>query len=138
MTLTQRDRQILKYAENLSVFSKARRLKVGAVIMSYDRLISQGINHHPDGLPCESLVDGQLVTDPKVIHAEVSAINKAIATGENLQGSTIYVTHQPCPACAEAIVKSGIRRVVYAHPYRIADGLRILLAAGVKISQLIE
>lgn len=48
-------------------------------------------------------------------HAEVEAIRNACRRrgGWNLHGCTLYVTLEPCPMCAGAIINSRIRRVVY-------------------------
>lgn len=49
-------------------------------------------------------------------HAEVIAIDEACKTlgGWRLSGCTLYVTLEPCPMCAGAIINSRIDRVVYA------------------------
>src|ERR1700733_1438684 len=50
-------------------------------------------------------------------HAEVNALN---AAGAAARGATAYVTLEPCnhhgrtPPCTEALIKAGVRRVVYA------------------------
>lgn len=51
-------------------------------------------------------------------HAEISAIEAACKKlgGWRLFGSTLYVTLEPCPMCAGAIVNSRIDRVVYGAP----------------------
>lgn len=48
-------------------------------------------------------------------HAEVEAIRAACARrgGWNLHGCSLYVTLEPCPMCAGAIVNSRIDRVYY-------------------------
>lgn len=48
-------------------------------------------------------------------HAEVIAINEACRTlgGWRLSGCTLYVTLEPCPMCAGAILNSRIDRVVF-------------------------
>ncbi len=48
-------------------------------------------------------------------HAEILAIEDAcrIRGGWRLSGCTLYVTLEPCPMCAGAIVNSRIDRVVY-------------------------
>ena len=48
-------------------------------------------------------------------HAELMAIEKACraAGGWRLFGATLYVTLEPCPMCAGAIVNSRIDRVVF-------------------------
>lgn len=48
-------------------------------------------------------------------HAEILAIEQACETlgGWRLQGCTLYVTLEPCPMCAGALVNSRIDRVVF-------------------------
>ncbi len=48
-------------------------------------------------------------------HAEIEAIGEACRTlgGWRLSGCTLYVTLEPCPMCAGAIVNARIPRVVY-------------------------
>lgn len=51
-------------------------------------------------------------------HAEITAIKKASKTlGDwRLEGCTIYITLEPCPMCAGAIVQARLDRCVYAAP----------------------
>jgi len=51
-------------------------------------------------------------------HAEIKAIDEACRAlgGWRLVGCTMYVTLEPCPMCAGAIVNSRIERVVYGAP----------------------
>lgn len=64
------------------------------------------------------------------VHAEVDAINAAIAAGHSVRGSTLLVTLEPCnhtgkqPPCARAILDHAIARVVYARhdPHTVAAG----------------
>ncbi len=48
-------------------------------------------------------------------HAEIEAIDEACQTlgGWRLSGCTLYVTLEPCPMCAGAIINARIDRVVY-------------------------
>jgi dCMP deaminase len=50
-------------------------------------------------------------------HAEANAISLAAKKGVSLEGASIYCTLEPCITCAKLIVMSGIKRVVYEHPY---------------------
>ncbi len=63
-------------------------------------------------------VGAVVVLDGRVIgraHAEMLALTQAQAALENwrLEGCTLYVTKEPCPMCAGAIVHTRIARVVF-------------------------
>lgn len=95
---------------------------VGAVLVRGNRLLAKG-HHRRAGLP----------------HAEIEAIKKI----KNPKGSTLYVTLEPCchtekrtPPCVDAIVKTGIRRVVVGcrdpNPKVSGKGLRKLKKAKIR------
>ncbi|MGQ9707976.1 MAG: bifunctional diaminohydroxyphosphoribosylaminopyrimidine deaminase/5-amino-6-(5-phosphoribosylamino)uracil reductase RibD [bacterium] len=73
-------------------------------------------------------------------HAEVEAIR---AAGRAARGATLYVTMEPCcfkgktPACTDAVVQAGIRRVVVAmidpNPKVNGEGLRCLRRQGIQV-----
>ncbi|MBN2723090.1 MAG: bifunctional diaminohydroxyphosphoribosylaminopyrimidine deaminase/5-amino-6-(5-phosphoribosylamino)uracil reductase RibD [Deltaproteobacteria bacterium] len=73
---------------------------VGAVVVRDGEVVSTGF-HESAGEP----------------HAEIIALKKA---GERAYGATLYVTLEPCnhygktPPCTKAILKAGIRKVVYS------------------------
>jgi len=78
---------------------------IGAVIVRRGEIIARGHN----------LRETQL--DPTA-HAEMIAIKKASERlgAWRLLDCTLYVTLEPCPMCAGAIVQSRIERVVYGTP----------------------
>lgn len=73
-------------------------------------------------------------------HAEINAIR---AAGEQARGATIYVTLEPCchhgktPPCSQAVIESGVGRVVIArrdpHAEVAGGGLRELREAGLNV-----
>lgn len=101
---------------------------VGAVITRGDEVVGEGWHVRPGTL-----------------HAEAMALEEA---GEKARGATMFVTLEPCnchhftpgPSCAEAILKSGIRRVVVGHldpnPWMNGKSIRLLREAGVEVEVL--
>jgi tRNA(adenine34) deaminase len=80
----------------------AGEVPVGAVLVKDGRVVGEGWNC-PVG-----------EHDPSA-HAEIRALRDAGARVGNyrLPGTTLYVTLEPCPMCAGAIVHARVSRVVY-------------------------
>ena len=78
---------------------------VGAVVVREGRIISRGYNQ------VELLKDA-------TAHAEMLALTAAeAAVGDwRLTDCDLYVTKEPCPMCAGAIVHTRIRRVIFGCP----------------------
>lgn len=124
-----------KVANEASDLSHARRLKVGAVIVKDDSILSYGYNGTPGGFDnnCENIIEDQLVTKPEVIHAEINAIAKAAKKGYSCHEATMFITHAPCVECAKLICQSGISRIYYNETYRSTTGLDLLHKKGIEI-----
>jgi dCMP deaminase len=84
----------------------------------------------------KQLTQPMLVTKPEVLHAETNAIAKLARCSESGEGSTAFVTHQPCMDCAKLLYQSGITEVYYVHKYRLTDGVDFLEKCGIKVEQL--
>jgi dCMP deaminase len=155
----------MKTAYNYAECSTAIRLKVGAIIVKNDQLISIGYNGTPKGWDnnCEDIVympiselsensseelsqkwpnvDSEnrrykLVTKPEVLHAERNALDKLARTTGGGQGSTMVVTHNPCLECAKSIHSAGITRVYYSEVYRSDEGIKFLEKCGVEVTKI--
>jgi dCMP deaminase len=123
------------YAE----LSSARRLKVGALVVKDDRIVSIGYNGMPSGWDnnCEyDLEDGNIKTRPEVLHAETNALAKLARSTESGLDADLFVTHSPCLDCAKLIYQSGIKRVFYATAYRDNTGINFLKSSGIEVEQL--
>ena len=122
------------YAE----LSHARRLKVGALVVKDDRIISIGYNGMPAGWDnnCEYEVNNELKTRPEVLHAETNAIAKLARSSESGLDADLFVTHSPCLDCAKIIFQSGIRRVYYATDYRDDSGITFLKNSGIEVERI--
>ncbi|HLQ26331.1 MAG TPA: tRNA adenosine(34) deaminase TadA [Acidiferrobacterales bacterium] len=81
---------------------QAGEVPVGAVVVRDGELIGEGWNR-PIG------------THDPTAHAEIVALRKAAELTSNyrLTGATLYVTLEPCPMCAGAIVHARLARVVF-------------------------
>ena len=75
---------------------------IGAVIVHNDTVIAKAYNQR------------EQLADPTA-HAEIIALTQAAAALETwrLNGCTMYVTLEPCPMCAGALVLARIDRIVY-------------------------
>jgi len=71
-----------------------------------------------------------------VLHAEANAITKLARSGNNSDGSTLYVTASPCIECAKLIIQAGIKRVVYGEKYRLTEGIDLLRRANIEVEYL--
>jgi len=129
------DERYLRMARIWAENSYCTRLKVGALIVKGQMIISDGFNGTPSGFEniCE---DENNVTKPYVLHAEANAITKIAQSHNSSQGATLYVTASPCIECSKLIIQSGIKRVVYGETYRLDDGLQLLRRAGIETIQL--
>lgn len=131
-------------AERFAQLSSAKRLKVGAVVVKDNRIISIGYNGMPSGWTndCEEVVevheDGGVVTRTKdeVIHAEANAISKLARDGEAGNNATMFCTHAPCVHCAKMIYGAGINKVYYRHSYRDTSGIDFLTKCNIGIEHV--
>lgn len=131
-------RLYMRIAGTVASASTAEKLKVGAVVVKDDRILSIGYNGTPPNYDnvCEDVVDGQLVTRPEVIHAEQNAIYKMARDGQAAKDSVMFVTHAPCMMCARSIATCGISKVYYGHAYRDSSGIEFLSKLGVATEQM--
>lgn len=91
--------------EALALAKKAAALgevPVGAVAVWDGRIVGRGMNCRESGKNA-------------LLHAEISAIDEACRTlgGWRLWKCDLYVTLEPCPMCAGAIINARIRRVIF-------------------------
>ena len=75
---------------------------VGAVLVYKDRIIAVGCNRR------------ELDADPTA-HAEIVVLRKAAKDQGHwrLENSTLYVTLEPCPMCAGALVNARVQTLVF-------------------------
>jgi dCMP deaminase len=130
-------------AERFAQLSSAVRLKVGAVVVQDNRIISIGYNGMPSGWTneCEEVVyriaqEPILKTKDEVIHAEANAISKLARDGERGLGADLFCTHAPCIQCAKLIYGAGIKKVYYRESYRNTDGIDFLSKCSIEVERV--
>jgi tRNA(adenine34) deaminase len=96
--------------------SSRGEVPVGAVVVADGRVVGRGHNQ-----PVRR-------HDPSA-HAEIVALRRAGRKRKNyrLSGCDLYVTLEPCPMCAGAIVQARIRRLVYGASDPKAGAVRSIM-----------
>lgn len=95
-------REALALAEDAA---REGEVPVGCVVVDGERIVGRGRNRREGAKNA-------------LCHAELEAIDEACRTlgGWRLWRCTLYVTLEPCPMCAGAIINARIPRVVYGAP----------------------
>ncbi len=143
------DKRFMELTETVGGWASCHRRKVGAVIVRDHRVMTTGYNGAPAGI--KSCIErGECLREKLNIpsgtqhelcyaaHAEQNAIIQAAKCGININGSTLYCTHQPCVICAKMIINAGISRVVYKEGYPDEFSLKLFEEAGTKIEKFEE
>ncbi len=101
-TSSERDIRFMRRALELAEEAAALgEVPVGAVVVMGDEIIAEAYNRRE-------------LDKNALAHAEVLAIDKAckMLGGWRLHKCELYVTLEPCPMCAGAIVNARIKRVI--------------------------
>ncbi|SEB40494.1 deaminase [Paenibacillus sp. GP183] len=127
------DTYFMDIAYMASTRSQCNRRHVGAVLVQGKKLLGTAYNGAPMGIPdCSEagcmlveeielkIVDGQEEVIRKqrcirTIHAEQNLL--LFTDREDREGSTVYVTDQPCWTCGNMLANSGVTEIVYHRPY---------------------
>ena len=103
MEQQQTDEKFMRLALNEAEKAlEEQEVPIGAVVVADGRIVGRGHNRRE--------------TDKSALaHAEIEAIGEACRRlgGWRLWECTLYVTLEPCPMCAGAIINARIPRVVY-------------------------
>lgn len=118
------DEYFFEIAGVVSSRSSCERSKVGAVIVDREhRVVSVGYNDAPAGMPgCESCPRRLSGCEPGssydtgssscvALHAEQNAI--LYANRQDLHGSSLYITREPCDGCMKMISGTGIDEIIW-------------------------
>jgi dCMP deaminase len=133
--LLEIDRAYLQMAHVWAQLSRARRRKVGCIVVKDKMIISDGYNGTPSGFDnnCEYETRFGLETRDDVLHAESNAIAKLAKSTQSSVGADMYLTLSPCINCAKLIIQAEIKRVVYDEQYTCMEGVNLLKKACLKV-----
>lgn len=116
-----------------STRSQCSRRHVGAVLVQGKKLLGSAYNGAPMGVADCAEAGCMLVEEYEVkvadgkeelvkkqrcirtIHAEQNLL--LFTDREDREGSTVYVTDQPCWTCANMLANSGVKEIVYHRSY---------------------
>lgn len=109
-----KDQVFLRMALEISRLGTCCRLKVGCILLRSDGgLASGGFNGALPGMAhCTPETCGPDKRCMHTSHAEENALSFCDGTV-----SVAYVTDEPCLVCTRALVRRGVRQVVFLRPY---------------------
>ncbi len=145
------DERFMQLTETVATWSSCYQANrhVGAVIVKEKRVMATGYNGAPAGIQsCEekgeclrrklNILSGTQHELCFAVHAEQNAIIQAARYGININGATLYCTHQPCVICAKMIINAGISRVVYKEGYPDEFSMQLFAEANVQVEKFVK
>src|SRR6478736_4893511 len=135
MSRYTRDQALVMAAEIAAVRGTCSRAQVGVVFARNGRVVMTGYNGAPAGVKHCIHLPGDDQPCEIAVHAEANAIATAARYGVALDNSTVYVTMQPCLKCAQLLINAGIYGLVFTRPYRVTDGVDLLVRQGIEVRQ---
>ena len=134
----------LQIAQEVATRATCMSAHFGSLIVKDDQIISTGYNGAPRMTKdCYEIgfclrrklqiPSGTQYEMCRSVHAEQNAIIQASLHGIPIQGSTIYITNQPCIICAKMLINAGIVSVVILDGYPDEMAMDFLKQAKIKI-----
>ena len=137
------DEYFMQIVDLVKTRSTCLRRQVGALIVKDKRILASGYNGAPAGVShCAevgclrqqlNVPSGERHELCRAIHAEQNAIVQAAYSGTSVNGSTMYVSLQPCSLCAKLMINAGIKKLVFRGNYPDELALSMLNEAGVEL-----
>jgi dCMP deaminase len=107
---------------------------VGTVITSSDfrKVLAIGYNGNASGLP--NNCDRDCMGNCGCLHSEENAVINC--DSPRSAEKIVFVTHQPCAACAKRFINLGnVKKIYFAHEYRSSAGAELLAQVGIELIQ---
>lgn len=114
---------------------------VGAILVKEDSILLRAYN---EGVPSDyapyqvgNIRDyvkaGEKQELSSTIHSEQKIISEAARKGISLEGTSLYITHFPCPVCVKLIIFSGIKHCFFSEGTANLSGEKMLKLFGIKL-----
>ena len=121
---TNKDKRFFEIARLISHTSEYKRIKIGAVVVKKNKIISVGVNSYKTH-PIQKKYNRfrfDIEDTNHTLHAEIQALVN-IPYGTELNDLTIYIYREsrkgrlaksrPCPSCMKLIKDIGIKKICY-------------------------
>lgn len=138
------DLKMMKEAYKESEKSSDWWRQIGAILVKNGKIVLRSYNMGvpTDNTPYQlgSMRDffkaGEKQEMSPTIHAEQAIVSEAAKKGIRLLGTSLYITHYPCPLCAKLVAYSGIKKLYFSEGASNLDGEKIMELSGIKIFRI--
>lgn len=134
----------LEYANIVSKQSFDYTWQTGAVLVKDEEVIATGHNrilpyetfamHHGSSREKNKSNFNDL-NNYDTIHAEMDLLMNCLKNSISVQDCSLYIDLMPCPNCARAIARSGIKKVIYRKSHSGDFGEMLLKNSGVNVKK---
>jgi dCMP deaminase len=109
-------------------------VKDGSVILrAYNQSVPTDYTIYQVGNVRDYIKAGEKQELASSIHSEQKIISEAARQGISLEGTSLYITHFPCPVCTKLIIFSGIKKCFFSEGASNLDGEKLLKLFGIKL-----
>lgn len=140
------DEYFMEISHIVAKRSTCLRRQVGAVVVKNRRILATGYNGTPSKIShCRdvgclriklNIPSGQRHELCRGLHAEQNALLQAALYGISVEGSSLYITNQPCLICAKMIINAGIKEIIISDGYPDKLAQDFLKEAGIKVRKV--
>lgn len=113
-------KKFLKIAKAVSILSKDKETKVGAILLSPGdkSIVAVGYNGFVRGAEDKILPKTRPDKYKYTIHAELNLLLNCARHGITTKNKILICTHSPCSSCIRHIKNCGIKMVIFEHFYK--------------------
>ena len=132
------DEYFMTLADEVATRTTCLRRAVGAIIVKEKRILATGYNGVPTGLRHCSVTGTRrsFGPAPRNLPRTARRTERPSSGGAlciDIEGSSIYITTQPCVVCAKMLINAGISEIIYRNPYPDELAMELLNESNIKI-----